>query len=65
MQPGGMFQFTFRSVIGKSYHIERSTDLSSWTLINTVNATESITAYTDNATPAGKVFYRIAPVVVP
>jgi hypothetical protein len=65
MQPGGMFQFTFSSVIGKSYHIERSTDLSSWTLINTVNATESITAYTDNATPAGKVFYRIAPVVVP
>jgi hypothetical protein len=64
-QANGTFQFTFSSVIGKSYHIERSTNLLSWTILTTVTATDVVTGYTDNATPAGKAFYRIEPVLVP
>jgi len=37
----------------------------SWTILTTVTATDVVTGYTDTATPAGKAFYRIEPVLVP
>ncbi len=62
-QNDGGFQTTFTSVVGKSYRIQRSTDLQLWTTIATVTATDVITAYTDAPAPVGKAFYRIEPVL--
>ena len=54
---------TFNSEAGKSYTIQRSSNLISWpTLATGVPATGALTSYTDSTVPAGNTvfFYRIA-----
>ena len=57
-QPGPAFSFTFKSVAGITYNIERSDDLVIWTSQGTITATGATTTYTSGPlNPADRRFY--------
>jgi CARDB len=59
---GHVFTISWASVTGKSYIIERSTDLTEWTAIATgITATAPLNTYTDEVLTVQKAFYRIRP----
>ena len=58
--PGGQVGISYQGIAGQSYEIERSTDLTGWTVLATVTAAgNGAVTYTDPTPPAGKAFYRI------
>jgi len=58
---GGLQNFTFPSLSGKTYQLQRSTELTTWTIVRTVTASAAQTATTDTPPPGSgpQVFYRI------
>jgi hypothetical protein len=57
--PDGTFQFTLNAPLGNTYQIEGSTNLSSWTLLETVLHTNATSVVTDSdATNFPQRFYR-------
>ena len=58
---GGQIGLTFQGIPGRSYQIQRSTDLSTWATITSVTANSSGTMiYTDASPPQPSAYYRIA-----
>jgi hypothetical protein len=59
--PDGKKDLLFQGIPGRTYRIERSTDMTAWTTIATVAAspTGQVT-FTDEDPPPGSAFYRIA-----
>jgi hypothetical protein len=58
--------FTWNSVIGETYRIEASTDLLTWTILDTVVATDVTTSWQDpNGLNLPFLFYRIIQVPTP
>lgn len=61
--PGvGTFTLTWVSTAGKSYRVQRSTNLSAWTNLDPAIPSGGVTTtFTDNTLPAGErsVFYRV------
>lgn len=56
----GRVALTWPSVSGRGYRVERSTDLRTWVVIGTVNATGSSSTYTGPAGPLPReVFFRV------
>jgi hypothetical protein len=53
----GMLQW--RSTVGLTFTVQRSTDLSNWGNDVTVTGTADTTMYTDPSPPPGKGFYRV------
>jgi hypothetical protein len=60
-QPDGSLAVSFRGIPGRTYQIQRSTDLATWTVVATVSAsgTGAIT-WTDPAPPQPNAYYRLA-----
>jgi hypothetical protein len=57
---------SFMGIPGRSYAIQRSTDLATWTTISTqAAAADGSISYTDTAPPVGAAFYRTAVAVTP
>lgn len=58
--PSGL-TLTWPAVNGRSYRVEKSTDLQAWTALQTVTATSSTGSYADNAIlTVPHTYYRIA-----
>lgn len=58
----GKLDLVFRGVPGQLYRVERSVDLQSWSLLQTVApGDDGNLPFTDPAPPAGQAFYRIRP----
>jgi surface-anchored protein len=61
MLPGGDIGISFQGIPGRSYQVQRSTDLSSWTPLTTVvAAANGAVTYTDEDPPEPSAFYRLA-----
>ncbi|MBN8459673.1 MAG: PKD domain-containing protein [Verrucomicrobia bacterium] len=59
--PGGQVGLSYQGIAGGTYEIQRSTDLTGWTVLATVTAAgNGAVTYTDPSPPAGKAFYRIS-----
>jgi hypothetical protein len=60
LQPGGSVDVAFRGIPGRSYEVQRSTDLTNWTVLATVTAgaTGAVT-FTDPSPPPSAGFYRM------
>jgi hypothetical protein len=59
--PGGNVALLFQGVPGVSYQIQRSTDLLTWTTLQTSNAAvDGTLPFTDTSPPGGSAFYRTA-----
>nr|MCU0781629.1 Ig-like domain-containing protein [Akkermansiaceae bacterium] len=58
--PGGDARIDFQGIPGRSYEVQRSTDLENWAVLSTVVAgpTGAVT-YTDEDPPEGSAFYRL------
>ena len=58
--PGGDAKVDFQGIPGRTYEIQRSEDLTAWTVLTTIVAgpTGAI-SYTDQNPPEGSAFYRI------
>jgi surface-anchored protein len=58
--PSGEMAIVFQGIPGSSYEIQRSTDLTDWTHLTTVQAAANGTVtYTDGAPPQPSAFYRV------
>ena len=57
---GNDFQFTFSTQPGSSYRVLASTNLTTWTTLQTVNATNSSALFRHTNAPAAGQFYRVA-----
>lgn len=58
--PGGDMAISFQGIPGRSYQIQRSTDLSNWTPMTTVQAAANgAVTYTDEDPPQPSAFYRL------
>lgn len=57
MAANGQLTLTWPTVAGRSYRVERSTDLVVWNVISTKVATGSTASHPDLDTPAGQRFY--------
>jgi hypothetical protein len=55
----GGFKLRWLALEGKTYRIESSTDLKTWTEVITVTGTGELKDYIDNHTPDVDLFYRI------
>lgn len=56
---GGNGVLQWRSAVGLTFTVQRSTDLSNWGNDVTVAGAAGTTTYTDPSPPAGKAFYRV------
>lgn len=56
---GDDFQFTFPTQPGSSYRVLASTNLTAWTTLQTINATNSSTLFRHTNAPAAGQFYRV------
>lgn len=57
--PGGNVAVLFMGIPNQSYQIQRSTDLLTWTTLQTVSAgADGTLPFTDTAPPVGTAFYR-------
>ncbi len=53
-------QVDFRGIPGRSYEVQRSTDLTNWTVLATIVAGPTgAVSYTDESPPEGNGFYRL------
>lgn len=60
MLSGGDVGIAFQGIPGRTYQIQRSTDLASWTTIAAVTAAENgAVNFTDENPPPGSAFYRL------
>lgn len=60
MLPGGGAKIDFQGIPGRSYEIQRSTDLENWIVLATLQAGPSGgVSHTDETPPAGSAFYRL------
>ena len=58
--PGGDMQVDFQGIPGRSYEVQRSTDLTNWTVLATIVAgSTGAVSYTDENPPEGNGFYRL------
>jgi surface-anchored protein len=58
--PGGDMAISFQGIPGRGYQIQRSTDLSNWTPLATVQAAANgAVTYTDEDPPQPGAFYRL------
>jgi RHS repeat-associated protein len=58
--PGGAVTVTFAGIPGRSYHLQRSTDLMNWTPLGTTVATPSgRVIFSDPNPPQPQAFYRL------
>ena len=55
----GQFQIQWSSVSGKSYEVQSSADMITWTAVATVPATSASTTWTDSGVSGVKKFYRV------
>ena len=59
---GRIFTITWASAAGKTYAVERSTDLTTWTTISEgIPATAPVNTFSDDPLNLPRVFYRIRP----
>ena len=59
--PGGAVTVSFAGIPGRSYHLQRSTDLMSWTTLSTVTASSvGSVIFNDPSPPQPNCFYRIS-----
>lgn len=67
MSPGGAgLQLRFNSLAGRSYAIETSTNLTTWTLLREVPSTGAVTEFTDvEVSKPAMRYYRVRGVTVP
>jgi thiol-disulfide isomerase/thioredoxin len=56
---GADFQFDIPTQAGRTYRVQGSTNLASWTTLQTVNATNSSTVFRHTNAPAAGQFYRV------
>ena len=57
---GGRIGFGFQGIPGRSYQIQRSSNLNDWTTIATVPApANGAVTFTDESPPSGNTFYRL------
>jgi hypothetical protein len=57
--PGGAMQIHFQGIPGRSYPIQRSTDLAAWSVIATVTADQSgLVVFSDESPPLPSAYYR-------
>ena len=58
--PGGHVGIAFQGIPGRSYQVQRSTDLTNWSTIATVTAAANgAVTFTDESPPPGSGFYRL------
>jgi hypothetical protein len=61
IRPDGRKDIGFQGIPGRTYRIERSTDMTIWTTLATViSSPTGQVAFTDESPPPGSAFYRIA-----
>ena len=58
MKTGDGFEFTLQTQPGRSYRIQGSEDLSSWTTLQTIQGTNTPVVFRDVNAPPGRRFYR-------
>lgn len=59
--PGGAVTVSFSGIPGRPYHLQRSTDLMSWTTLSTVTASSvGSVIFNDPSPPQPNCFYRIS-----
>lgn len=57
---GGRMGIGFQGIPGRSYEVQRSTDLNNWTTLTTVTAASNgAIVFIDNSPPSGSGFYRL------
>jgi hypothetical protein len=56
---GNDFQFTFPTQPGSSYRVLAATNLTAWTTLETINATNSSALFRHTNAPAAGYFYRV------
>lgn len=60
MLSGGRMGIDFYGIPGRSYEIQRSTNLTTWALLTTITAgTNGAVSYIDESPPPGSAFYRL------
>ena len=61
MLPGGKVALAFQGIPGRTYLVQRTTDMSTWTTLATLVAgSTGAISFTDESPPPGSAFYRIA-----
>jgi hypothetical protein len=59
--PGGQMEIKYQGIAGRTYRIERSPDLTDWSLVATVTATTTgAVTWTDTNPPQPSAFYKLA-----
>jgi alpha-tubulin suppressor-like RCC1 family protein len=59
--PGGAIALLFHGIPGRSYHLQRTTDMSLWTTLSTVTADpKGAVHFTDPDPPQPSAFYRLS-----
>lgn len=53
------FEFNFQSQIGRSYRVQGSTNLTSWTTLKTISGTNIPTVFRHTNAPPSRQFYRV------
>jgi hypothetical protein len=61
----GRFEFNFGAQSGRSYRVESSTNLTSWTQAGLVNANTNSASFTDPGLRQTRLFYRVILVPLP
>jgi hypothetical protein len=57
---GGRIGVVFQGIPGRSYEIQRSTNLTDWTPLSTITAAANgVVSYIDTSPPPGSAFYRL------
>lgn len=57
---GGRMGIDFYGIPGRSYEVQRSTNLTTWALLTTITAgTNGAVNYIDESPPSGSAFYRL------
>ncbi|MBN8456687.1 MAG: cadherin domain-containing protein [Verrucomicrobia bacterium] len=60
LQPDGKVRLSFRGIPGRTYQVQRTTDMTTWSVVGSVVATSSgMVTYTDPAPPSGSAYYRL------
>lgn len=62
----GQFKFTFEAKEGKTYRIDRSTDLTAWDAASTISGMDGVIEVSDDEDPTpGRYFYRVTELEAP
>lgn len=56
---GADFEFNFQTQLGRSYRVQGSTNLTSWTTLKTISGTNIPTVFRHTNAPPARQFYRV------